>query len=123
MGSSIQYKNFRLNIDFKYNENLEIYSGFEYKYGSHLLFMAGTSHLINYSLGIGIQLTHYNISYSFAMPKYGELGMVQKVTIGLDKNIISNLFALKKENRGIMLDLIRFTSRDICFTDELIKLL
>lgn len=104
LGSSFSFENFfnnsnqhffYFNSDFDLSDFMYPSIGFEYQFknsNSLISFQINNSKIEN-SLGFIIRLTdQFDIAYSFIIPKNDELYTSQKIMIGINKDILNNIY-------------------------------
>ena len=89
LGSNFSIAPIRVNVDFDLIKS-EYFFGMGYNYKSLCYIQLSNSTFEKFSLGLYINFKKFNIGYSFSIPKYDQLGLDQKITFGINKNILNN---------------------------------
>lgn len=89
LGSNFSISPISTNIDFDLIKS-EYFFGMGYNYKSLCYIQLSNSTFEEFGLGLYINFEKFNIGYSFSIPKHNQLGLNQKITFGINKNILNN---------------------------------
>ena len=84
LGSSFQINAINIGLDLNPIAS-EYFIAFEYNYDSLVSFYCSNSTFEKIHLGLLINFEKFNIGYSFSVPEFEQLGITQKITLGINK--------------------------------------
>ena len=87
-GSNFNIKSINLSFDYNLFDNTYML-GTNYNYNSLVSFQLAHSTFEKLYLGFLLNFKNFNIGYSFVVPKYTELGISQRILIGINKDFFN----------------------------------
>jgi hypothetical protein len=87
-GSNFNIKSINLSFDYNLFDNTYML-GTNYDYNSLVSFQLAHSTFEKLYLGFLLNFKNFNIGYSFVIPKYTELGISQRILIGINKDFFN----------------------------------
>jgi hypothetical protein len=87
-GSNFNIKSINLSFDYNLFDNTYML-GTNYDYNSLVSFQLAHSTFEKLYLGFLLNFKNFNIGYSFVVPKYTELGISQRILIGINKDFFN----------------------------------